>query len=488
MTSQARKTKIVCTIGPASSSREMIRDLLIAGMDVARLNFSHGAHEAHAAVVTLLREEAKKQGRDIAIFADLQGPKIRTNDFEGGEITVMSGEEVRLIHASTPGQKGLITTRFAPLVHDAEVGDRILLNDGLVELKVTIKDPQGLTCVALKGGALKDRRGINLPGVKLQVPALTEKDLRDVAFACGLDIDFFALSFVREAGDVSQLKALIAEQGKDIQVIAKIEKPEAIKNLGAILEVADAVMVARGDLGVELGIERVPGVQKRMINEAIKHGVPVITATQMLESMITNPWPTRAEASDVANAVFDGSDAMMLSGETAVGDFPIETVRIMREIIQDAEAQNCSNHFDDWKILDSESSRLGMSIGKSARILAEQTSAVALACLSDTGNAAIRVTAQRPHIPVYMLSINQKSVRRMSLVRGAHGVLLRELPELGQVFPSLERALCRLGLIRKGDAVVYTASISLGQKAATNTIHVRYADEGCFMEDEGSIG
>lgn len=474
-----RKTKIVCTIGPVSANREMIRDLLIAGMDVARLNFSHGAQSEHARVIALLREEAHKQGREIAIFADLQGPKIRTNDFEGGEITVNSGEEIRLIHASTPGHKGLITTGFAPLVHDAEIGDRILLNDGLVELKVTIKDPRGLTCVVIKGGLLKDRRGINLPGVKLNVPALTDKDRADVAFALELDIDAFALSFVRRAEDILMLKALIAAAGKDIQVIAKIEKPEALDNLKAILKVTDGIMVARGDLGVELGIERVPSAQKRMIREAIRRGVPVITATQMLESMINNPWPTRAEASDVANAVFDGCDAMMLSGETAVGRYPIETVRIMREIIWDAEQQTINHHFDEWKILDSEDSNLGMSIGKAARVLAEQTHAVALACLSDSGNAAIRITAQRPEIPVFMLSVKQRSVRRMALVRGAHGLLLARSPELGEVFPSMERELCARGLIREGESVVYTAAISSGREVATNTIHVRCAGPSC---------
>ncbi len=472
-TLNVRKTKIICTIGPASSSPETVRELLLAGMDVARFNFSHGSHEEHALGIRVVREEAGKLGREVAIMADLQGPKIRTNDFPGGAIRIEDGDEVRIVCSSAEGGPGLITTRFEPLVRDSTVGDRVLLNDGLVELKVVRKEEGGLACLVVHGGELKNRRGINLPFVKLDVRAMTDKDVEDARFALAQDVDFLALSFVRSARDVFQLKDLIDEQTRPVQVIAKIEKPEAVENLDSILEAADAVMVARGDLGVEMGIEKVPGVQKRIIREAMFKGVPVITATQMLESMISSPRPTRAEASDVANAVFDGTDAVMLSGETSAGRFPVEVVKTMAEIVEDAERQQVYFNFDDPQILDSSSSKQGMSLGKAARIFAEQMGAKALACLSDTGNAAIRLTAQRPQIPVHMFSTRLDSVRRMSLVRGAYAIHLGESLPPGRVFPMMEALLVERGLVEAGDVVVYTAGISMSRAVTTNTIHVR---------------
>ncbi len=328
MPASRRQTKIVCTLGPSSRTPEVIRALLEAGMDVARLNFSHDTPDRHAQAIATLRAEAQRLGREVAIFADLQGPKIRTNCFPGGHILLADGAPVRVACSSEDGAEGRITTRYLPLVRDAAPGDRVLLNDGFIELKVVSKDGDGLRCEVVHGGELKDRRGINLPGVKLEVPALTEKDVADARFAIAHDVDFLALSFVRTPEDVLQLKALIAEQPRRVQVIAKIEKPEALDNLEAILKVSDAVMVARGDLGVELGIEKVPAAQKQVIRQALSRGIPVITATQMLESMIANARPTRAEVSDVANAVFDGTDALMLSGETSAGAFPVESVRI----------------------------------------------------------------------------------------------------------------------------------------------------------------
>jgi pyruvate kinase len=472
-----RKTKIVCTIGPATSAPETVRALLLAGMDVARLNFSHGTHEEHARGIAMLRAEARKLGREIAILADLQGPKIRTNAFPGGAIELTDGAEVRVVHSEADGGPGLVTTRFAPLVRDASVGDRILMNDGLLELRVLRKDAEGLTCTVVHGGELRDRRGINLPFVKLDVPAMTDKDVADARFAMGEGVDFLALSFVRAARDVLQLERLVREQGRPVRVIAKIEKPEAVEDLEAILRAADAVMVARGDLGVEMGFEQVPGVQKRIIREALRHGVPVITATQMLESMIGSPRPTRAEASDVANAVFDGTDAVMLSGETSIGRFPVEAVRTMAQIAEQAEQEPVpARPDDDWQILDSSSGKLGMSLGKAARLFADQMGAKALACLSDTGNAAIRLTAQRPLVPVHVFTPRLDSLRRMSLVRGAYAILVEESDAPGppgRVFPMMEALLVERGLVKEGDVVVYTAGISMTRRVTTNTIHIR---------------
>jgi pyruvate kinase len=469
----SRKTKIVCTIGPATSTPEAVHEILLAGMDVARFNFSHGSQEEHAEGIRVVRAEAQKLGREVAIMADLQGPKIRTNNFPGGAIQLVNGAEVRIECSDRDGAPGLITTKFEPLVRDSIEGDRVLMNDGLIELKVVRKDPGGLTCLVVYGGELKDRRGINLPFVKLDVRAMTDKDVADARFALAHDVDFIALSFVRSARDVYQLKGMIDEQTRPVQVIAKIEKPEAVEDLEQILHAADAVMVARGDLGVEMGIDKVPAIQKRIIREALCHGVPVITATQMLESMIVSPRPTRAEASDVANAVFDGTDALMLSGETSAGKFPVEAVKTMVQIIEDAEKQHVFFNFDDWQILDSSSSKQGMSIGKSARLFAEQMGAKALVCLSDTGSAAIRLTAQRPEIPVYMFSPRLDSVRRMNLVRGAYAIHLEESMPPGRVFPMMEALLVERELIKAGEVVVYTAGISMTRAVTTNTIHVR---------------
>ena len=333
-----RHSKIVCTIGPASGSRRMIEKLLQAGMDVARLNFSHGTHAQHAATIALLRAAALKQGKTIAILADLQGPKIRTGTLAGGQPVYLSaGQQFIITTARILGDSTRVNTTFTPLPREVHKGNRILLSDGLIELRVMQVRGREVICKVINGGALGENKGINLPGVQLRVPALTPKDQEDLIFALKHDANYIAVSFVRRPEDVLQAKALIRKAGKDTPVIAKLEKPEAIENLDAILRAADGVMVARGDLGVEMSPERVPVVQKMIIARAREFRRPVITATQMLESMTGNPRPTRAEASDVANAIFDGSDAVMLSAETASGKYPVEAVQMMARIIEEAE-------------------------------------------------------------------------------------------------------------------------------------------------------
>src|SRR6202171_133931 len=334
-----RHSKIVCTIGPASKSRRIVEKLLRAGMDVARLNFSHGKHEDHAANISLLRAAALEQGKTISILGDLQGPKIRTGVLAGGKPVMLSaGQQFVITTARILGDSTRVNTTFAQLPREVRKGDRILLSDGLIELRVMKVRGREVICKVVNGGALGENKGINLPGVKLRVPALTPKDKQDLKFALKHNADYIAVSFVRRAEDVLQAKALIRKAGKDPPVIAKLEKPEAIENLDAILRTADGVMVARGDLGVEMKPERVPVVQKMVIARAREFRRPVITATQMLESMTENPRPTRAEASDVANAIFDGSDAVMLSAETASGKYPVEAVSIMARIIEEAES------------------------------------------------------------------------------------------------------------------------------------------------------
>src|SRR5229473_3602678 len=348
-----RHSKIVCTIGPASRSPRIVERLLRAGMDVARLNFSHGSRANHAESIALLRAAAMQIRKPIAILADLQGPKIRTGALAGSAPVVLrAGQKFVITTARILGDSTRVSTVFTPLPREVHRGDRILLSDGLIELRVQQVRGREVICEVVNGGALGEHKGINLPGVQLRVPALTPKDRADLLFALKHGANYIAVSFVRRPEDVLLAKALVRRAGKDTPVIAKLEKPEAIENLDAILRVADGVMVARGDLGVEMNPERVPVVQKAIIKRACEARLPVITATQMLESMTQNPRPTRAEASDVANAVFDGSDALMLSAETAAGKYPVESVQMMDRIIREAESSNlqvlrpCAAQFD----------------------------------------------------------------------------------------------------------------------------------------------
>lgn len=468
-------TKIICTIGPASNNEEIIRAFILEGMNVARINFSHGKREDHAETISLIREISQFYRREVAILVDLQGPKIRTNTFENDGITLENEALIDIIHSEEIGKPGIITTKFKPLIESSKVGEKILIDDGLIKLEVMSKESDRLKCKVIDGGFLKNNKGINLPATKLDIPALTEKDIEDVKFAMELDIDMVAMSFVRNHRDIRSLRRLIKSQGKDISIVSKIEKPEALEDIDNILLESNKIMIARGDLGVEIGNERVPGIQKQLIMKCIRRGIPVITATQMLESMTVNPRPTRAEASDVANAIFDGTDAVMLSGETAAGKYPVQSLKMMKRIIQDAESHPMLFHFDDWEIYDSSNSKLGMSIGKVACMMADQIKAQGISCLSDTGNAAIRITTQRPSIPVYMFSDRLHCVRRMCFVRGCHGVFLDSVPNSDNVFEVMEQKLLEKGYIQKGDQIIYTAGLPSLKRGSTNTVFVKKA-------------
>ena len=460
-----RHSKIVCTIGPACNSPRMIRRLLHAGMDVARLNFSHGTHTEHAQNIVALRNAAVEQQKPIAILADLQGPKIRTGPLAGSRpVMLRTGQRFVITTAKILGDTTRVSTVFRPLPREVHRGNRILLSDGLIELRVEQVRGQEVICEVINGGALGEHKGINLPGIKLHVPALTPKDREDLAFALKHDANYIAVSFVRRPEDVLQAKSLIRRAGKNTPVIAKLEKPEAIENLDAILQVADGVMVARGDLGVEMNPERVPVVQKTIIARARHFRRPVITATQMLESMTENPRPTRAEASDVANAIFDGSDAVMLSAETASGKYPIEAVSMMAKIIAEAEASD----WDSPPRVPLEKLNVAETVAELVCHASHELHMKLIAVFTHSGFTARLVSCYRPAVPIIAFSPEAETRRRMALI---WGVMPRHIPDVRKIdglAAVAEKRLLEERLVRKGDVIGIVAGTPMGIRGTTN--------------------
>jgi pyruvate kinase len=460
-----RHSKIVCTIGPASRSPRIIQRLLQAGMDVARLNFSHGSHEDHAQSISLLRAEAVKLQKPIAILADLQGPKIRTGPLSGGaSVQLRAGERFIITTTKVPGDATRVSTTFRALPKEVHRGNRILLSDGLIELRVEQVRGQEVICEIVNGGLLGQNKGINLPGVKLRVPALTSKDRQDLAFALKQGANYIAVSFVRSPEDVLAAKSLIQRAGKDTPVIAKLEKPEAIENLDQIIRVADGVMVARGDLGVEMSPEKVPVVQKTIINRARQFRRPVITATQMLESMTENPRPTRAEASDVANAIFDGSDAVMLSAETASGKYPVESVSMMARIIEEAEGS-----IDEFpRPAPQEKLKVAETVAELVCHASRELHMKVIAVFTHSGFTARLVSRYRPLVPIVAFSPEAETRRRMALI---WGVLPRSIPDVHKIDGLAivaEKRLLEEKLVRKGDVIGIVAGTPMGVRGSTN--------------------
>ena len=470
-----RRTKIVATIGPATSTPQMIERLLLAGMDVARLNFSHGTHGDHARSIAMLREAADRLGRPLAILQDLQGPKIRTGQ-------LMNGKPVRLEPGAlftittderVVGTAERVSTTYDALPRDVRAGDRILLSDGLIELRVLETSDTEVRTEVVFGGDLREYQGINLPGVQVSAPALTEKDIEDLEFGLAQGVDYVALSFVRRAADVRDIKARIAAAGKTTPVVAKIEKPEALEDFSGILEVCDGIMVARGDLGVEMPPEQVPVVQKQLIEAANDAGIPVITATQMLESMIRNPRPTRAEASDVANAIIDGTDAVMLSGETATGAFPVEAVEMMARIAEVAEASGRrGDHTTStmWKVVRRPSTPDAISAAACAVVNALPTKAIAAFTLS--GSTAQLVSRLRPSVPILAFTPSPEVYRRLALVWGVSPVMCDYVDRLEDLGRIMSQTLVARGLARPGDAVVITGGHPISARGRTNFVKV----------------
>jgi pyruvate kinase len=449
----SRRAKIICTIGPASNTEVVMRDLLRLGMDVARLNFSHGSHQDHAHNIERLRHAAEREGRTVCILQDLQGPKIRTGPLEGHEpVLLKTGSVVTLTPQDVPGTAARISTTFPDLARELTAGARILLSDGLIELRVRGVRGKDVLCDVLNGGTLGEHKGINLPGVALSIPALTEKDRKDLEFGLRHGVDAVALSFVRSAADVRMGKQIIASHRGDTPVIAKLEKPQAIDHLEEILETADGVMVARGDLGVEVAPEKVPVIQKHVIRRAAAWRKPVITATQMLESMVENPRPTRAEASDVANAIFDGSDAVMLSAETASGQYPRESVAIMSRIVVEAEC-NLADFMQFRRRREHKGLSVAETICESIAHSAEDLPMGAIAVFTETGNTARMISKYRPKVPIYAFTHIAPVVHRLNLYWGVHPVPCRQARSAEQMVTMAEQDLVRRGQLKPGDVL-----------------------------------
>ncbi|HXX16792.1 MAG TPA: pyruvate kinase [Candidatus Eremiobacteraceae bacterium] len=463
----SRHSKIVCTIGPATSSPRMIRRLLHAGMDVARLNFSHGSHEEHAECIAMLREAAMEMKKPIAILADLQGPKIRTGALAGGgNVLLRAGQRFVITTAKVLGDSTRVSTTFHPLPREVKRADRILLSDGLIQLRVEAVKRHEVICQVVNGGLLGEHKGINLPGVQLHVPALTEKDRVDLRFALAQGADYIAASFVRRAEDVLLAKALVKRARKDTPVIAKLEKPEAIENLDEILRVSDGVMVARGDLGVEMSPECVPVVQKNIIARAREHRRPVITATQMLESMTENPRPTRAEASDVANAIFDGSDAVMLSAETATGKYPIDAVGMMARIIEEAEA---SIH-EFPRPAGTERLKVPETIAELVCHASRELHMKLIAVFTHSGFTARLVSRYRPLVPIVAFSPEVNTRRRMALLWGVTPRTIVDIKTIDALPAVAEKRLLEEKFVRNGDVIALVAGTPMGIRGTTNVM------------------
>lgn len=471
-----RSAKIVCTLGPASGSSEMIVRLMRAGMDVARLNFSHGTHEDHARLIKRVRDASARLSKPIGILADLQGPKIRTGALESGQpVRLVAGQRFTISIQTVAGTSLGVSTTYKRMPREVSRGDRILLGDGLIELQVLSTTSTTVQCKVVNGGLLGEHKGINLPGVKLRIPAVTPKDHEDLIFALEQGANYVAVSFVRTAKDVLQAKKAIARAKHDVPVIAKLEKPEAMDHLEEILHVSDGVMVARGDLGVEMSPEKVPVMQKLIIAKACEARRPVITATQMLESMTQNPRPTRAEASDVANAVFDGSDALMLSAETASGAYPLEAVEMMDRIIREAEAHNAH-------VVRPSPAQFNIAETASELIChaSEELHMKVIAVFTETGSTARLVSKHRPRQPIIAFSTIQETRRRLALYWGVVPRTIRRVKDIEELVQYAEKRLLEERLVQQGDVVGIVAGTPLFVGGTTNFMkfHVIGSDEG----------
>ena len=466
-----KRTKIIATIGPASSSPAVIAKLIHAGMDAARLNFSHGERKDHITRIRLIRQASISVGKPIAIIQDLQGPKLRVGNMQNDGVALKRGAIVTLTAKKVVGTSSLISITYSRLAKDLRPGDTVLFDDGRLELRVLRRSGNGLQCKVIRGGTLKSHKGVNLPGANLTLPSLSPKDRQDILFGIGRGVDYIALSFVRSASDIEATRSFIRKAGADIPIIAKIEKPEAIRNLDEIIQAADGIMVARGDLGVEMSPEQVPLLQKliiRVCNDAEK---PVITATQMLESMIENPQPTRAEASDVANAILDGTDCVMLSGETAVGKHPVQAISVMARIAVQAETSL------DPIPPDKHIGGLDESVAHAACRAAAEQHVRAIVTFTQSGSTALLVSKHRPAADIIAPTPFERVARKVSLYWGVIPVILKTKKTTDDMIRSVEAIMLEKDLARKRDLIVITAGVPIGVAGSTNMMKIHRVGE-----------
>ncbi len=468
------RTKIVATVGPASNSKEMLQALMKAGVNVFRLNFSHGTHDQHREVIRLVRELNTELDLHVSLLQDLQGPKIRVGEVEKGA-KLAEGATFTITTEEMVGNSKKASTVYKGMANDVKIGDQILIDDGKIELEVTAKDGNDVVTKVIHGGKLKSRKGINLPNTHVSAPSLTEKDLEDLQFGLEQDVDWIALSFVRSSEDIHDLRNRIKAAGKDCRIVAKIEKPEALKNIDEIIDSTDAIMVARGDLGVEIPMEEVPMAQKMMVQKCNLAAKPVIIATQMMESMIDNPRPTRAETNDVANAVMDGADALMLSAETAAGNYPVAVIKSMINTIISVE-NNANVYFKHYKLDEEDPLFYNDSIIKSACQLAEISNARAIIGMTASGYTAFKLASHRPKANIFIFTHNKPLLNTMNLIWGVRGLYYDSEESTDQTFQDIEEILMQRGHIKKGDVFITTASMPLHERGRTNAMKLNVAD------------
>ncbi|MGY4383243.1 pyruvate kinase [Pedobacter sp. UYP24] len=470
------RTKIVATLGPASAKPEVLYSMFNAGLDVCRLNFSHGSQADHQAVLDTIRGLNEKYGYNVGILADLQGPKIRIGMVQDGGINLVNGSKTIITTQKCIGNEERIYITYDTFPQDVKAGEIILLDDGKLQMRVletNFKDE--VVCEVVHGGILTSRKGVNLPNTKVSIPSLTPEDRENLDFVLDNDVEWIGLSFVRNAEDITELKDIIAARGKTARVIAKIEKPEAIANIDAIIAVSDGVMVARGDLGVEMPMEEVPLLQKMIVQKCRAASKPVIVATQMLESMITTPRPTRAEVNDVANSVLDGADAVMLSGETSVGEFPLIVIETMQKIIQNIEHNNYPFHPEKF-LKPKADTFLSDAVCDSACFLSKQTNAVGIVSLTVSGYTAFEISSHRPKALTYIFTSNKSLLNSLSLIWGVQGFYYDKFESTDETILDVNNLLKEYKLVKKGDVIINTAAIPMEQKGKTNMLKVTVID------------
>ncbi|WP_127361357.1 pyruvate kinase [Actinacidiphila soli] len=471
-----RRAKIVCTLGPAVDSYDQLKALVEAGMNVARFNFSHGSHAEHEERYHRVRKVSEETGRAIGVLADLQGPKIRLETFADGPVELVAGDEFTITTEDIPGGKTICGTTYKGLPGDVSVGDPILINDGNVALRVIEVDGVRVRCLVVEGGVVSDHKGINLPGTAVNVPALSEKDIEDLRFALRLGVDMVALSFVRDASDVRPVHKVMDEEGRRIPVCAKVEKPQAVDNMEDVVAAFDSVMVARGDLAVEYPLEKVPVVQKRLIELCRRNAKPVIVATQMMESMINSSRPTRAEASDVANAILDGADAVMLSAESSVGKYPIETVKTMSRIVEAAEVELLKQGL--WPLNGRKPRTQSGAVARAAAELCDYLDGKALVAFTKSGDTARRLARYRVPQPVVAFTTDESTRNQLALTWGVQTIVVPHVQTTDEMVRICEAEMLKLQEYGEGDTVIITAGSPPGIPGTTNMVRVIHLGEG----------